>query len=387
MAARASQDTGTVAQQPGRRGPGRPWAGEPQAFVYLPRHDDPQRDYVEKHARDRGLQSVQSMKNSRGYAGVVWVNQPKNFRRAWEVVARVSNQLDLRHTLANKAAFQNLFAGTTLIPEGFVVPPAGKEFTAPDGVWMWRPEHGSKGWNAAVVVVADGDQSALERQREFLATTSPSRRGVLTRYLTRPDLLSVGGAHFKFHMRVWLLAARAWSGALRLGFFRRAVLIRAKKPYVAGCYGDPDIHDTHTKGDYSLALDFPEDFRVAGAAAGAATADATVEALRELFARAFSRLDASIRPYSTSRGGFHLMGVDVMFEGGAPRIIEVNWSPLFPKLKRDNAAFTREVYDVCWGWAVDPLLGRGRARPSPSFVEVEAEAPASPRPLPGAAGR
>lgn len=351
-----------MSKQQRRWGGGAPKGGRPRA----PKDDRPQVLYVPDKEDVKPTTFVR-MGAKHGYAVVKRAQGPLavGFVRDWRAKqpwkgtkADVWGRL-AADAISNKASFLHLFGGESgVAPAGWVVPPYPEKARAlPEGVWMFRPEKGWGGWHARAVT----SDAQLEELRRQLAEGAPRLRGVVTRYIADPDLFTFRGQKYKYHLRVWALAASDGKSPLRLGYFRRARLVHALAPYRQADFANADVHDTHSHGDGDVTADYPEKF-----GGDHRPVDAEIARLMAAVKPTFAKV---LKPIPTARAGFHLLGLDIMIDaGGRGWLLEVNTGPTFPTLRRD---ISREIYEALWLWAILPLRGEGEPTAPEGFVEVE----------------
>jgi hypothetical protein len=125
---------------------------------------------------------------------------------------------------------------------------------------------------------------------------------VICEYIDKPRLFEGK----KFHVRAYL-GIRAATSTLpfKWSLFDKGKILTAKLPYTNSDYGNPDIHDTHTKSTSDDIFCTTEDF---------------IAICSDVAA-----LVTNIKPYPESKTGFEIFGLDFMYdESGKVWLLEVN---------------------------------------------------------------
>lgn len=155
--------------------------------------------------------------------------------------------------------------------------------------------------------------SKLETVGMALPAKEPMRIWVLQEYIDKPLLFTENGQHYKFHIRHFYL----YQPGNRPSYYKNAGKIAlAKKPYVAGNWDDPDIHDTHFHGNANYS--WPESTNLT---------PAQLELIDVQIAEFYKQLDKLIHAgcYKESRACYELFGVDFMItQDYELKVLEIN---------------------------------------------------------------
>jgi hypothetical protein len=255
-----------------------------------------------------------------GFVDLVAVDGKYNWdRRLWSfrcgmksrLLARIlTNKVDLHVRLS--ALMPSAIPATVLVPAAGLAPPTVPGLGA-DAPWIWRPGGGGGGRGVCVF----SSQAALAAHATAFAAREPKKRAILSRYLTDPATVTVGGEARKLHLRLYYIVVVEPRGK-RAALFREGRIAHARKAYAPGSYADAEVHDTHFgwSEDRRFPADYPGD-----------AADVSRQAL-EILKRVSALAAPEVEAYGECSGGYEVFGVDFMVDAaGRVWLIEVNFKP------------------------------------------------------------
>ena len=141
----------------------------------------------------------------------------------------------------------------------------------------------------------------------------PLRVWILQEYIMNPLLFTNNGKNYKYHIRHFYL----YQPGNQPSYYKNTGKIAlAKKPYINGDWGNPDIHDTHFHGNSNYS--WPESTNLT---------PSQIESINEQIHEFYSYLDENINAgcYSETQKCYELFGVDLMItQDYKLKVLEVN---------------------------------------------------------------
>ena len=154
---------------------------------------------------------------------------------------------------------------------------------------------------------------SIDITKNAIRAKEPLRVWVLQEYIMNPLLFTENGKNYKYHIRHFYL----YQPGNNPSYFKNTGKIAlAKKPYVNGDWGNPDIHDTHFHGNSNYS--WPESTNLTSA---------QLQTINEQIHDFYTYLDSAINAgcYAESKYCYELFGIDLMItQDYKLKVLEVN---------------------------------------------------------------
>ena len=154
---------------------------------------------------------------------------------------------------------------------------------------------------------------SIDITKNAIRAKEPLRVWVLQEYIMNPLLFTENGKNYKYHIRHFYL----YQPGNRPSYYKNTGKIAlAKKPYVNGDWGNPDIHDTHFHGNSNYSWPKSTNLTLA-----------QIQSINEQIHEFYTYLDSAINAgcYPETKYCYELFGVDLMItQDYKLKVLEVN---------------------------------------------------------------
>lgn len=178
---------------------------------------------------------------------------------------------------------------------------------------------------------------------------------------------------YKFHLRLYVVylvtndASHAW-------LKNTGIIVPAGEPYVDSDYANTKIHDSHFDKNPQLIGLYPDDIndtlcavRLPGVENTVINTAKIASSVQTMLRDVFRVMSPFVSKYREAQNAYDMYGVDVMFDGETPKLLEINRFPAFfvgdelINARIDTSIWNSELFDTVVAGAVHEVFKVGGA--------------------------